>query len=233
MCDALPLTGERTLPGIPEENYWFRRHVAAYRLARRWVRGLVVDAGCGEGYGAAMVGAVGLELDGGVVAHAARRYPEARFARADLCRLPVAPSSVDGVVALQVIEHLWCAEEFVARCGEALRPGGALVVSTPNRATFPAGLNPSHVHEFVAGELRGLLERSFDDVRMMGVRHRAPLAALDQVLGEPVPHRLVRAPYREQPRWLRAVLRTVTAADFGLASDPEGSLDLLAVCRVP
>ena len=26
----LPLTGERTLPDVPEENYWFRRHLAVY-----------------------------------------------------------------------------------------------------------------------------------------------------------------------------------------------------------
>jgi hypothetical protein len=30
---SLTLTGERTLPGIVAENYWFRRHEAAYRLA--------------------------------------------------------------------------------------------------------------------------------------------------------------------------------------------------------
>jgi hypothetical protein len=23
---GLPLTGERTIPGLAEENYWFRRH---------------------------------------------------------------------------------------------------------------------------------------------------------------------------------------------------------------
>src|SRR5437588_12952787 len=28
---ALPLTGARTLPGVPRENYWYRRHEAAYR----------------------------------------------------------------------------------------------------------------------------------------------------------------------------------------------------------
>lgn len=27
----LPLTGERTVPGIAEENYWFRRHEVVYR----------------------------------------------------------------------------------------------------------------------------------------------------------------------------------------------------------
>ena len=31
---ALPLTGERTVPGLVEENYWFRRREAAYEFAR-------------------------------------------------------------------------------------------------------------------------------------------------------------------------------------------------------
>jgi SAM-dependent methyltransferase len=235
--DPLPLTGERTVPGVPEENYWFRRHVAAYRLARRWLRGVVVDAGCGEGYGTAMLGdagpAVGIELDAAVAAHAAARYPGARIVRADLCRLPLADASVDGIAALQVVEHLWCAEGFVAACRAALRPGGTLVVSTPNRATFPAGLNPSHVHELDAGELQGLLGRHVEDVRILGIRHRARLAAVDRLLGEPVARRLVRGPYGEQPAWLRLALRTVTSADFGPAERVEEGLDLVAVCRVP
>lgn len=34
--DPLPLTGERTIPGLAEENYWFRRHEVVYqRLADR------------------------------------------------------------------------------------------------------------------------------------------------------------------------------------------------------
>ena len=55
MAHPLPLTGERTLPGVAGEEYWFARHEAAYR----WVAasGLarvadadVVEAGSGEGY---------------------------------------------------------------------------------------------------------------------------------------------------------------------------------------
>ena len=49
----LPLTGERTVPGIPEENYWFRRHEVAYReLLTYGADAVVLEAGCGEGYGA-------------------------------------------------------------------------------------------------------------------------------------------------------------------------------------
>ena len=48
----LELTGERTLPDVPEENYWYRRHLVVYEWIAARVAGLrVVDMACGEGYG--------------------------------------------------------------------------------------------------------------------------------------------------------------------------------------
>ena len=56
----LSLTGERTLPDVPEENYWFRRHLAVYEwIAARAHGRRVVDLACGEGYGSAVLGAHG------------------------------------------------------------------------------------------------------------------------------------------------------------------------------
>ena len=49
----LALTGERTLPDVPEENYWYRRHLVVYRwIAERVAGRRVIDMACGEGYGA-------------------------------------------------------------------------------------------------------------------------------------------------------------------------------------
>ncbi|MDN5854568.1 MAG: SAM-dependent methyltransferase, partial [Actinomycetia bacterium] len=55
-CERLPITGERTVPGIWHENYWFRRHEVVYERVAEFVAGLdVLEAGCGEGYGARLL----------------------------------------------------------------------------------------------------------------------------------------------------------------------------------
>ena len=56
----LALDGERTLPDVPEENYWFRRHLVVYEWIAARVGGLrVVDLACGEGYGSDVLAAEG------------------------------------------------------------------------------------------------------------------------------------------------------------------------------
>src|SRR6266487_2503742 len=97
---GLALTGERTLPGIPIENYWFRRHEAAYAALLPFCRGAVVlEAGCGEGYGADRIAGVarrviGVDYDPATVRHVRDAYPRVSVLRGNLVALPVA----DGVV---------------------------------------------------------------------------------------------------------------------------------------
>ena len=56
---GLPLTGERTVPGVAVENYWFRRHEVVYaRLAQLCAGRDMLEAGCGEGYGADLIASV-------------------------------------------------------------------------------------------------------------------------------------------------------------------------------
>ncbi|HEX8767591.1 MAG TPA: methyltransferase domain-containing protein, partial [Jatrophihabitans sp.] len=86
-----------------------------------------------------------------------RRYPALAAVRGNLAVLPVASDSIDTVVSLQVIEHVWDHPQFLAECVRVLRPGGLLMLSTPNRLTFSPGadrpVNPFHTHEFTAAEL--------------------------------------------------------------------------------
>ncbi|MFN2543763.1 MAG: class I SAM-dependent methyltransferase [Actinomycetota bacterium] len=234
--DPLPLTGERTAPGIPSENYWFRRHEAAYESVRRLVRGRVLDLGAGEGYGSVMLRqaaatVVSMELDEASALHAARRYG-CVVVRGDACALPFRDGVFDAVVAMQVVEHLWCPERFVAVARAALAAGGTFVVSTPNRDTFsPGGVrNPFHTHEYTAGELAALLGSAFDHVEVRGLRHGIYLRSLD-VLGEgSLQHRLMERSFQELDSKLRTGIGLVRARHFTIG-EPEGSLDLLAVAR--
>jgi SAM-dependent methyltransferase len=107
----LALTGERTLPDVPAENYWYRRHLAVYEWIAARVAGMrVLDMACGEGYGSDVLArtaasVVGVDANPDAHEHARLRYrhPNLRFAR-DL--VETFSEQADAVVFLQTIEHL-------------------------------------------------------------------------------------------------------------------------------
>lgn len=239
----LPLTGERTVPGVPEENYWFRRHEAAYlALAEHCAGAVVLEAGCGEGYGADLLAArarvvLGLDYDALTAAHVARAYPRVRAVRGNLASLPVRTSTVDVVANLQVIEHLWDQAGFLTECHRVLVPGGRLLITTPNRITFSPGrdtpLNPFHTRELSPEELADLVADNGFDVTYLGVlRHGPALRATEARLGGSIVDAQVAVAVAGTP-WpadLAEAVAGVGAADFELGTDAlaEG-LDVVAV----
>lgn len=244
---SLPLTGERTVPGVVEENYWFRRHEAAYvALAPYCLDSLVLEAGCGEGYGADLLAraarrVVAVDYDEPATRHVRDRYPAVDVLRANLAVLPVRSGTVDVVANFQVIEHLWDQDGFVAECFRVLRPGGLLLVTTPNRLTFSPGrdtpLNPYHTRELAAGELRELL-RDFTIEFLGGLHHGPRLRGLDAAHGGSLIQAQVDVVLGHLPGeavWpaeLLAEVASVSAQDFDVcADDVDSSLDLVAVAR--
>jgi SAM-dependent methyltransferase len=243
----LPLTGERTVPGIVEENYWFRRHEAAYLALRPYcVDAFVLEAGCGEGYGADLlardaVGVLGLDYDALTLRHVTRTYSRVHTARANLAALPVRSSTVDVVANFQVIEHLWDQEGFLLECLRVLRPGSRLLVTTPNRITFSPGrdtpLNPFHTRELAPAEMSTLLrDTGFEVEFLAGLRHGPRLVALDAEFGGSLIDAQVAVAVSGEP-WsteLRDAVASVTAADFAITTnDLESSLDIVAVAVRP
>ncbi len=233
-------TGERTLPGIPEENYWYQRHVAAYRFASNLVEGReILDAGCGEGYGSEILTAsardvVGVDIDADTLVRAGRRYPRARFERADLLELPFPDASFDAVVSLQVIEHLSAPRAFLAECARVLRPAGLLVLSTPNRLTFsPEGpRNPFHVNEVSEPELHALLSTAFRVERTLGSFHGSRIRRTERMRRRSFPEMLLDRPAPEWPRWLHRAVGRIVPDDFEIRDvGLDRALDLLAVAH--
>jgi 2-polyprenyl-3-methyl-5-hydroxy-6-metoxy-1,4-benzoquinol methylase len=236
----LALTGERTLPDVPEENYWFRRHLAVYEWIAARVAGLtVIDMACGEGYGADVLArraasVVGVDANPDAHEHARLRYrrPNLRFER-DLVDRYSQPC--DAVVFLQTIEHVEDAGPVLDHFAAMLQPGGAAYVSTPNVLTLaPKGAqrsgNPWHVHEYRAQEFARLCRDHFSRVEILGLHHARRLRAhaLALRLGWDTIHPRIGVTERFYGRFVPAI----SSRDFALEGRHlDRALDFVAICR--
>jgi 2-polyprenyl-3-methyl-5-hydroxy-6-metoxy-1,4-benzoquinol methylase len=233
----LELTGERTLPDVPAENYWFRRHLAVYEWIAERSAGLeMVDMACGEGYGTDVLArrarrVTGVDANPDAYEHARAKYtrPGVRFVR-DLIETYVQPC--DAVVFLQTIEHVKQPEQVLSHF-KAMAP--TVYVSTPNVLTLaPEGAdksdNPWHLREYRAREFRALCERVFDRVELYGLFHARKLRMHELALraGWDGVHSALRITKPFYDRFTPAI----SARDFALRQGPlDRALDFVAVLR--
>ena len=248
----LHLTGERTLPDVPEENYWYRRHLVVYEWIAERVHGRrVVDLACGEGYGSAVLGrtassVVGVDANPEAFEHARRKYTSANVSfERDM--IETWTGDVDCVVLLQTIEHVQDPDAVLERLRDRLGPRGVAYVSTPNvltlapersgdereargRCAAPSG-NPWHVREYRPVEYRALCERHFARVDLLGLFHARKLRlhqlAIERAGWDAI-HRRLRLTKPFYDRFTPAI----SQRDFRLRRGTlDGALDLLAVLR--
>jgi 2-polyprenyl-3-methyl-5-hydroxy-6-metoxy-1,4-benzoquinol methylase len=236
----LPLTGERTLPDVPEENYWYRRHLVVYEwIARRLAGKRVVDMACGEGYGSNVLAesaaaVVGVDANPEAHEHARLRYvrPNLRFER-ELVESFSEPC--DAVVFLQTIEHVRDPGAILEHFKSMLAPGGVAYVSTPNLLTLaPPGAeksdNPWHVKEYRAEEFRALCEAHFARVELLGLFHARKLRVHELAIkaGWDSVHKRLGLTKLFYDRFTPAI----SSSDFALRhGDLDRALDFLAVCH--
>ena len=234
----LELTGERTLPDVPEENYWYQRHVAVYEwIAARCEGKRVVDLACGEGYGSELLArsareVIGVDANPDAHEHARLRYrrPNLSFRRGLVEEFD---EEVDAVVFLQTIEHIHDPDALLDRIA---RVAPVAYISTPNRLTLaPPGAeksdNPWHLREYDATEYRALLAAHFDRVELLGLFHARRLRAHELAirLGWDRIHPATRLTKPFYDRFIPAISsRDFTLRDAGL----EKALDFVGVCHV-
>jgi SAM-dependent methyltransferase len=228
---------ERFDPGTMHGEVIESEHLARYHWAAQFVSGRrVLDAGCGVGYGSALLAragaseVVGVDVAGDIVSAAAEEMPAGvTLEVGDVTDLDHEEGRFDLVVCFEVIEHLQNPARAVEEFRRVLAPGGLLVISSPNRDVYPPG-NPHHVHEYLPGELEEELARCFPAVRLWrqhtwitsGVLDDQRFAAGDDAELNDVELRKLA---RDQPG---AELYTVALAALGELPEAQGVMELSA-----
>ena len=162
---------ERFDPADDSGQLIHSEHVLRYSWAAQAAAGAaVLDAGCGTGYGTALLAKAGpsrlaaVDDDAACVEHLRAEMPDVDAHVADAAALPFEDDAFDLVVCFEVIEHIERREQAMREFARVLRDGGTLLISSPNRNTYPPG-NEFHVHEYTPDELDEELSKHFATVR--------------------------------------------------------------------
>lgn len=175
----MEFTGERYVPGIGGSIALEHEH--RYRFCLALANGQrVLDIACGEGFGADMLAdradkVWGVDIDQFAVAHARKTYirNNLSFLVGACSAVPLPDASVDVVVSFETIEHHDEHEAMMLEIRRVLRPGGVLVISSPDKRVYSDERrfrNEFHVRELYAEEFDALLKSHFRHVKPFGQR---------------------------------------------------------------
>ncbi|MGH3777936.1 MAG: glycosyltransferase [Pseudonocardiaceae bacterium] len=199
-------TGERCVPWTDDLQVVYE-HYHRYALAAPFaVDARVLDLGCGEGFGPALLAAgarevVGVDIDALTVEHAAAHYSRdnLHFAVGSMIdpELLGGAEPFDVITCFEALEHVVEQDTLVALVRRLLAPGGLFLTSTPDVTVYSHGHgndNPFHVRELTEPEFRALLGGAFGHVAILRQNVAVGSLITGDAQGPPVANALRRAP---------------------------------------
>lgn len=166
-------TAERSSHLDPSENVIFQRHLIAYKEAAKLVNGTVLEIGSGEGYGIMELADkskkyIAIDKYDSPIESNLKEKNNIEFRKMNVPPLKFEDNSIDFVVTFQVIEHIKDDEKFVQEIHRVLKPGGKLILTTPN-ILMSLSRNPWHFREYNPTEMKEILETSFSNINLKGI----------------------------------------------------------------
>jgi ubiquinone/menaquinone biosynthesis C-methylase UbiE len=176
------MSSERQL--LESESRWWGEHLHRYNEAIKQVKpnDTLLDIACGTGFGTAMLAdASAGKVIGGDIAKEAIEECRSSWVKSNMTfqvmdgtQLPFPDNFFDTIVSFETIEHTTQYPKMLDEFYRTLKPGGQLILSTPNAAiTSPDGKigNPFHTQEFKLDELKKLLADTFTSTIVSGQRY--------------------------------------------------------------
>lgn len=252
-------TTEITSESIPSDNPIHQRLLRPYVLAPQFVKGDLLEVGCGEGRGIdwllpAINSYTAIDKIAYLIERLKQKYPESKFSSGNIPPLSsFADNSFDSIVSFQVIEHIQDDQLFLKEIHRVLKPGGIALITTPNRP-YSLSRNPWHIREYTAQELTALAKLFFNEVTMKGItgndkvmeyyeRNKKSVKRLMRWdvfnLQYKLPAFILRIPYEFMNRLNRNKLKgsddqlvtSIQQQDYLLTDDAAHSLDLFLIVR--
>ncbi|MCK4352512.1 class I SAM-dependent methyltransferase [candidate division WOR-3 bacterium] len=186
------ITSERWFPETFKKDIDFR-----YLLTKHYCKDKVVlDAGCGVGYGATILAATARKVFAVDYSKETINYAKTNYKASELSYLVMnvkelgfKPHSFDRVVTIEVFEHFREYNTFLFEVKRVLKTNGTFIMSTPNKVFHTIdqkGLKyyePYHVNLVNFKTLKKILNNYFSSVKIWGIgKHKNHFYKLLQLL---------------------------------------------------
>jgi 2-polyprenyl-3-methyl-5-hydroxy-6-metoxy-1,4-benzoquinol methylase len=252
-------TTEITSEQITSDNPIHQRLYKAYVAAQEYIKGDVLEVGCGEGRGVEVLisqakSFTAVDKIQSAIDTLQKKFPNGRFLQMNIPPLDgLKDNTYDVIVSFQVIEHIEDDALYLKEIHRVLKPGGVVLITTPNRK-MSLTRNPWHIREYLPAELKALASSFFSKVEMKGITGNAKVMEYYEQNKKSVerftrwdflklqyrlPASVLRIPYEILNRWNRNKLQTtdntlvksIHHQDYLVVDDANNALDLFLLAR--
>lgn len=204
-------TAERISNDNNYDNPIFQRQLFAYEHVKQYIKGDVLEIGCGEGYGAKLLADLAEKYTAidKFKTQDADNLKNVTFVQANVPPITAfEDNSFDTIISFQLIEHIKKDRLLLEEVQRILKPNGKFIFTTPNRK-MSLTRNPYHIREYVESDFKPLMSM-FSSYELNGVfgsekmmqYHRANKASVEKITRFDIfnfqyilPRFMIRVPY--------------------------------------